>query len=294
MEEFKKTKRRDKFMAREAGIRQQIKSSFIPKDGKRKVRRKKPAWAHTEESKQEEDEVLAEEELDQLIKFTENLDFDKYLDTEEVKEAMALAEQTEDYVQAERDALTDESMVHPDSGEPEDDPKVAIVRWKWRMRMLEKVDPVTGEISEGDEAIIRRDYLLSEGVDVLPIPMDRLSLSRGLQASGAAVMGLSEDALQEWNQKFKSSLENNQKDDDAMSDYAAAKSALSGTKLGAVHSTNSISAIKKQLSKVSEKPEVSALDQVYQEPTVSVIQENRLKYQKAVNKLPYMNRNPAM
>ena len=37
-----------------------------------------------EESKQEEDEVLAEEELDQLIKFTENLDFDKYLDTEEV------------------------------------------------------------------------------------------------------------------------------------------------------------------------------------------------------------------
>ena len=72
------------FMAREAGIRQQIKSSFIPKDGKRKVRRKKPAWAHTEESKQEEDDVLAEEELDQLIKFTENLDFDKYLDTEEV------------------------------------------------------------------------------------------------------------------------------------------------------------------------------------------------------------------
>ena len=53
----------------------------------------------------------------------------------QVKEAMALAEQTEDYVQAERDALTDESMVHPDSGEPEDDPKVAIVRWKWRLRM---------------------------------------------------------------------------------------------------------------------------------------------------------------
>ena len=50
-----------------------------------------------------------------------------------MKEAMALAEQTEDYVQAERDALTDESMVHPDSGEPEDDPKVAIVRWKWRL-----------------------------------------------------------------------------------------------------------------------------------------------------------------
>lgn len=185
---------------------------------------------------------------------------------------MAIAEQTEDYVQAGRDALTDESMVHPDSGEPEDDPKVAIVRWKWRLRMLEKVDPVTGEASEGDDAIIRRDYLLSEGVDVLPIPTDRLSLSRGLQQSGAAVMGLTEDALQEWNQKFKN--KNNQKDDDAMSEYAAAKSALSGTKLGAMHSASSISAIKKQLAldQISEEP-ISALKQVYQEPTVSVIQK---------------------
>ena len=79
----------------------------------------------------------------------------------QVKEAMALAEQTEDYIQQERDSLTDESLVHPDSGEPEDDPKVAIVRWKWRLRMLEKVDPVSGELSDGDDAILRRDYLIS-------------------------------------------------------------------------------------------------------------------------------------
>lgn len=274
-------------MARESEIRQQIKGSF---SGKQKVRRKKPAWAHTEETKQEEDEVLAEEELDQLIQFTENLDFDRYLDTEEVKEAMALAEQTEDYVQQERDSLTEESMVHPDSGEPEDDPKVAIVRWKWRLRMLEKVDPVTGELSEEDDAIIRRDYLLSEGVDVLALPTDRLSLSRGLQQSGAAVMGLNDDALEEWNEKFRNSMRDNQ-DDDAMSEYRTAKSALSDTKLGGVHSTTSLNAIKKQLGKIEE---VSALHQVYQEPTVSVIQDDRLQYKKHVNQLPYMNRNPAM
>lgn len=70
-------------MKRESTIRQQITSNFKTKD--QRVRKKqKPAWAHTEESKQDEDEVLAEEELDQLIQFTENLDFDKYLDTEEV------------------------------------------------------------------------------------------------------------------------------------------------------------------------------------------------------------------
>ena len=72
------------FMAREAAIRQQIKSNFKPKDGSKRKAQRKPAWAHTEESKQDEDEVLAEEELDQLIQFTENLDFDRYLDTEEV------------------------------------------------------------------------------------------------------------------------------------------------------------------------------------------------------------------
>jgi len=227
-----------------------------------------------------------------LIQFTENLDFDRYLDTEEVKEAMALAEQTEDYIQQERDSLTDESLVHPDSGEPEDDPKVAIVRWKWRLRMLEKVDPVSGELSDGDDAMLRRDYLISEGVDVLPVPEDRLSLSRGLQQSGAAVIGgLSEEALQEWNQKFKKAFKSNQLEDDAISEYQAAKSALSGTRLGAVHSTSSISAIKKQLGKIDEP---DAIHQEYKEPVISTVQDDRLQYKKHVNQLPYMKRNPAM
>jgi len=184
-----------------------------------------------------------------------------YLNNEEVKEAMALAEQTEDYVQQARDALTDESLVHPDSGEPEDDPKVAIVRCKWRMRMQETVDPVTGEASDGDDAILRRDYLVNEGVDVMPVPMDRLSLSRGLQ-QGAAI--LSDDALKEWNDKFKRGEGDNHVDefDDARSEYAAAKSALSGTKLGNMHSASSISAIKNGLDKVSEVDE-SAINKTY-------------------------------
>ena len=211
---------------------------------------------------------------------------------------MALAEQTEDYIQQERDSLTDESLVHPDSGEPEDDPKVAIVRWKWRLRMVEKVDPVSGELSDADDAIPRREYLINEGVDVLPVPEDRLSSSRGLQQSGAAVIsGLSEEALHEWNKKFKKAFKSNQTEDDAISEYQAAKSALSGTKLGAVHSTNSISAIKKQMGKIKESEE-SAMQQVYQEPTVSTIEDGvtlgRLEYKKHVNQLPYMKRNPAM
>lgn len=280
-------------MAREAAIRQQIKNNFLPKDGSKRKAQRKPAWAHTEKSKQDEDEVLAEEELDQLIQFTENLDFDRYLDTEEVKEAMALAEQTEDYIQQERDSLTDESLVHPDSGEPEDDPKVAIVRWKWRLRMLEKVDPVSGELSDGDDAILRRDYLINEGVDVLSVPEDRLSLSRGLQQSGAAVLGLSEEALQEWNQKFRNATKSNQLEDDAISEYQAAKSALTGTKLGSMHSTSSISAIKKQLGKIGESEE-SAINQVYKEPVISTVKDGRLEYKKHVNQLPYMKRNPAM
>lgn len=276
-------------MEREAAMRQQIKSAFKPKE------KKKPAWAHTEETKLVEDEELAEEELDQLIQFTENLDFDKYLNDEEIKDALDLAEQTEDFVKQSRDVLTDESMVHPDSGEPEEDPKVAIVRWKWRLRMLEKVDLVTGEKSDADDAIGRREYLLDQGVDVLPIPMDRLSLSRGLQQSGAAVMGLSEDAIKEWNTKFKSGGDN-QVEDDARSEYAVAKSALSNTKLGSLHSTNSIAAIKRRMDSISETEEEkpAAPQRTYLEPKISLIKEGRLKYKGHVNQLPYMNRNPAV
>lgn len=55
-------------MAREALMRQQIKgprSGSKPSSTKQNTS-KRPAWAHTEESKAAEDEQLKEEELDQV------------------------------------------------------------------------------------------------------------------------------------------------------------------------------------------------------------------------------------
>merc|ERR1712150_49462 len=121
--------------------------------------------------------------------------------------------------------------------------------------------------------------------------MDRLSLSRGLQKSGAAVMGLTEDSIKEWNAKYKSSTVDNQ-DEDAISDYSFAKSALSDTKLGSVHSTSSISAIKRRMDKIKETPDISTY--TYKEPTISIVDDGRLNYKQHVNQLPYMNRNPAV
>lgn len=283
--ENKKAARRKKFMAREAEMRRLIKGT-----SNKPGTAKKPAWAHTEESKAIEDEQLADEELDELIQFTENLDYDKFIDDEQVQSALALAEQTEEFVKAERDALTDESLVHPDSGEPEDDPSVGIVRWKWRLRMIEKVDPVSGERSDDEGAIMRREYLISQGIPVLDIPMDRLSLSRGLEKAGSAVLGLDEDAIKAWNDKFKESEASNNQDMTEISEYKAAKDARKSTQLGNVHSTSSIAAIKRRMDKII----TVGVTTDYQEPRINTIVEDRLSYKNHVNQLPYMNRNPAV
>ena len=224
------------------------------------------------------------------------MDFDKFLDDEEVQSALILAEQAEKLFKEEKDGLTDESLVDQETGAPSSELD-AIPRWKWKARMTEKVDAVTGEPSE--DGIDRRDFLINSGVDVLPLPTDRLSLSRQLQQAGTSI--LSDEALKEWNAKFKQSaqdLSNNQREDDEQSVFSEAARLLSDNKsLGKVHSASSIAAIQTRTQKTARLPaikEANALETEYAEPVISTVKDNRLAYKKHVNQLPYQNRNPAV
>jgi len=54
-----------------------------------KVRkRNKPAWAYTEASKKKEDDEMEDEELQELLDFTNNLDFEEFIEDVEVKQAL--------------------------------------------------------------------------------------------------------------------------------------------------------------------------------------------------------------
>ena len=51
-------------------------------------KRNKPAWAYTEEGKEKEEDDMEEEELQDLLDFTNNLDFEEFIEDLEVKHAL--------------------------------------------------------------------------------------------------------------------------------------------------------------------------------------------------------------
>jgi len=52
------------------------------------TKRNKPAWAYTEASKMQEDEEMEDEELQELLDFTNNLNFEEFIEDVEVKQAL--------------------------------------------------------------------------------------------------------------------------------------------------------------------------------------------------------------
>ncbi len=77
-------------------------------------KRNKPAWAYTEEGKQKEEEDMEDEELEDLLNFTNNLDFEEFIEDLEVKHALEkLRKRVEELTPRRRDlgrALLQKSM----------------------------------------------------------------------------------------------------------------------------------------------------------------------------------------
>jgi hypothetical protein len=76
----------DRVMAAQARARE---ASLLSAAQKKKLAAKqRPAWAYTEGAQEKELEEMEEAELEDLLRFTEELDFDKYVEDMEVKTAL--------------------------------------------------------------------------------------------------------------------------------------------------------------------------------------------------------------
>ena len=153
--------------------------------------------------------------------------------------------------------------------------------------MVETVDPETGEPSDEDDAISRRDYLTAQGIDVQRVTSD--DERRRAAVEGSGTVGLSKEALKRWNDKEDAAAAPTRpKEDDALS---TASSLLSDSrKIRSVHSARSVAAVAKQTKRSFSLPEIKEVPA----PKIVTIDEKRLAYKSHVNQLPYMNRNPAV
>lgn len=241
-----------------------------------------------------------EEELEDLLEFTQGINeenFDKEM------EAMLENEEDVDWVNAmiaegnfddavEFDPESDDNeLVHPDTGVGGYDGDDAISRKEWRQRMTETVDPETGEPSDEDDAISRRDYLKEQGIDVQRVHASDERIRAALAHSGGA---LTAEALKEWKSKGDKGQghadDGNSVDDDVLS--TASQVLADSKKIRSVHSARSVAAVakRKQEKKGITLPQIKEI----RPPVIVTLDEKRLNYKKHVNQLPYMNRNPAV
>ena len=250
-----------------------------------------------------------DQELEEMLKFTEDIndtefdaEMDKMLQEGAGDDDWGALLDGEGGGGVEFDPESDDNeLVHPDTGAGGYDGDDAISRAEWRERMAVKVNPKTGEPSDAEGAVSRRDYLTSQGMDVQRINAGD-ARRRAAAARGAGAVGLTADALAEWNAssggKDGGGGGAGGKDDDALSTASAVLA--DSKKIRSVHSARSVAAVARQQQQQAKKggglPEIAELHSGMgiPAPKIVTLDEDRLAYKKHTNQLPYMNRNPAV
>jgi len=295
-EELEKKKNREKFMARERRLRNAITKNVKKDEDQEQAQPQTSSRAETPGDKRDK-------ELEDLLKFTDDIndeDFDQQMeemlqDDNDADWVGELLDQELGKEPLEFDPESDDNeLVHPDTGASGYDGDDAISRAEWRQRMVETVDPDTGEPSDADDAVSRRDYLIEQGVDVQRLHAGDIRSRAAVSSSG---VGLTEEAVREWKSKHEGAdyPQNEEKDDDVMSTASAVLA--DSRKIRSVHSARSVAAIARQqemrVSKIDRLPEIHEIKEIAA-PKIVTLDEKRLEYKKHPNQLPYMNRNPAV
>jgi hypothetical protein len=248
-----------------------------------------------------------DQELEEMLKFTEDIndtEFDAEMD-KMLREGAgdddwgALLDGDGDGGVEFDPESDDNELVHPDTGAGGYDGDDAISRAEWRERMAVKVHPTTGEPSDAEGAVSRRDYLTSKGVDV-----QRINAGDARRRAAAAKgVGLTAEALAEWHAGSGGGGGGGggggsgagEKDDDVMSTASAVLA--DSKKIRSVHSARSVAAVARQKNNKGERPTLVLPDiseSSIPAPKIVTLDEDRLAYKKHTNQLPYMNRNPAV
>jgi len=224
----------------------------------RKGERKKPAWAKTEEQLKKEQE----DEIDDLIEFAYDLDYEKYVEDLEVRQALALIKERVDEIK-------------------KDD--------EWRKKIAEEWN--SAEQANPNEGDIKRNKELNDDA--------RSAVSIRTSITGRSKMSKKSEIMEEIKREEKqkedwdTSTQADRKKltaEEKLASRLADQILEANPNLKAVHSKVSM---KKILENEAAK-QLAATGGAYQGPKVSTVKDHEMNTQIQASNLPYLHKNPAI
>ena len=223
----------------------------------KKAQKAKPAWAKTEEQLKKEQE----DEIDDLIEFAYDLDYEKYMEDLEVRQAIALIKERVSEIK-------------------KDD--------EWRQKIAQEWNQAD-EANPNDAAEIPRD-----NEDARSAVSIRTSITgKSRMSKKSEIMNdlkREEDKKEEWDtstqaDKKKPSLE------EKLASKLADQILESNPNLKGIHSKTSM---KKMLEKEATRQLIGADGGGYQGPKVAILKDHEMNRDIQASNLPYLHKNPAI
>lgn len=230
---------------------------YSQKSNKPKKAKKMPAWAKTENQLKKEQE----EEIDDLIEFAYDLDYEKYMEDLEVRQALALIKERVDEIK-------------------QDD--------EWRKKIADEWNQDEANPNEGASKPRQRDDDARSAVSIRTSVTGRSAMSKKSE--------IMNDIKREERQKeeWDSSTIGEKKKPTAEEKLASrlADQILEGNpKLRGVHSKVSM---KKMLENEAARHLLAAEGGAYEGPKVSTVKDHEMRTDIQASNLPYLHKNPAI
>eukprot|EP00357_Protocruzia_adherens_P012552 CAMPEP_0115011858 /NCGR_PEP_ID=MMETSP0216-20121206/24334_1 /TAXON_ID=223996 /ORGANISM="Protocruzia adherens, Strain Boccale" /LENGTH=441 /DNA_ID=CAMNT_0002380689 /DNA_START=32 /DNA_END=1357 /DNA_ORIENTATION=+ len=243
---------------------------------KKSKKAKKPMWAYTEEKAAKVENQEEEEDVDQLLDFAYDLDYEKFIHDFEVRQAMELIKERVDEMKKDED---------------------------WKQKIAEDWNRAAEEevVADGGEAPKKKREVKSSGVEkadteslfsATESAASRISEARARRkAREEAKKG--DDAASEagWDKSSKVARDFKAGDEDRLAREIANEVLQSRQSLRGVHSNQSI---RKLLEKEAKKQIQDSMNGHVYEPKINVIKEKEDRGQPDASNLPYLHRNPAI
>lgn len=220
----------------------------------------RPAWALTEKDVEDQ----KEKEIDDLLEFAYELDYEKYMDDFEVRQALAIIKDRVNEIKKDSD---------------------------WKTKMAQEWNDAA--VAEVREAAVKRQAAAEGDMET------RSAITYNSSKTAASKKSLRSQVLEaiaeegrgnavEWDRSTKGG-DVKKSAEDRIAQRLATEVLRDNAKLRGVHSANSI---KKLLEKEAKK--MLNNGEPYKGPVVSVIKEKEIKDEVDPSYLPYLHKNPAI
>eukprot|EP00744_Colponema_vietnamica_P006756 GILI01009789.1.p1 GENE.GILI01009789.1~~GILI01009789.1.p1 ORF type:complete len:377 (-),score=75.27 GILI01009789.1:36-1166(-) len=251
------------------------------REKRRKELEKMPAWALTER----EHEELEDAEASELLDFAEGLDFDRYINDFEVKQALEIVKERVDELDKTKDEKWKEDITkewnQEESAEPVEGNEDGVRVVGLTEKRLRERDGIRDDLSEAGKSLLDEDGRTNKTT------MSALQRREERRQKQLASMTDLEQAEAGWDNTLKKQAAPLDKDSIVVADKLLSSSHI----LRSVHSKASMAQLVEQTKKtkalMQEKPT---------NPLIVTYNDHQKKLIKQINpsQLPYLHRNPAI